>query len=123
MQDAEKLIRFGLEWDEAIVSNDVEKIAPFMADDWVIIGSNGITSKTEFLGWIESGALTHHTMTTEEPRTRIYGNSGFVSSRGISAGTWHGEHFELHEWQTSVYTKEQNGWKCVLTMLTPAEKK
>lgn len=120
--EEDDLIQFGMRWDEAIVSNDVTEIDKFMSDDWIIIGSTGITSKSSFLDVIESGVLTHSRMTAEEPRAKIYGNTGIVSSRGTSAGTWNGEPFELCEWQTSVFIKEQGEWKCVLTMLTPADK-
>lgn len=121
MNEEQKLIQFGIQWDDAIVSNNASGIGKFMSDDWVCIGSNGITPRASFLGWIQSGALTHNKMTTEEPRAKIYGNTGIISSRGISAGTWNGEPFELFEWQTSVFIKEHDKWKCVLTMLTPAE--
>jgi hypothetical protein len=119
--EEEKLIQFGISWDQAILSNDVSEISPFMSDDWVNVGSNGITTKETFLASIKSGSLTHHTMTTELPRAKIYNDTGIVTSRGISAGTWNGTPFELHEWQTSVYIRKVETWQCVLTMLTLTE--
>lgn len=67
---------------------------------------------------ISSGDLPE--MTTVEPRVKFYDNTGILTSRGISAGTWKGEPFRLDEWQTSVFLKEDDKWSCVITMLTSA---
>ena len=53
-----ELVIFGKQWDEAMVSNDVDEIEKFVSDDWVIIGTEGgITSKSAFLKGIKSGIL------------------------------------------------------------------
>ena len=107
-------------WDEAMVTNNANEIAKFMSDDWVIIGSDGITLKSTFLQWIISGTVTHNRMDSDEIKIKIYGVTGIVISRGTSAGTYNGENFSLYEWSTSVFTKTKGSWLCVLTMLTPA---
>ena len=123
MEAEEGLILFGKQWDEAMVSNNVEEIAKFMSDDWVIVGTEGgITSKSSFLEWIKSGDLTHRRMDSDEIRVKIYGNTGVVTSRGTSAGKYKGQPFNLYEWSTSVFIWQEEKWSCVLTMLTPAHK-
>jgi len=109
-------------WDEAIVSNDVIEIAKFMSEDWVITGSDGITTKSSFLELIKSGVLTHNRMDADESDIRVYGQTGIVISRGTSAGTYNGQPFEFYEWSTSVFIWEQGKWLCVSTMVTPAKK-
>ena len=37
-----------------MVANDADAIGRFMADDWIIIGSDGITDRATFLGVIKS---------------------------------------------------------------------
>jgi len=108
-------------WDEAMVGNDAGEIGKFMSDDWVIIGSDGITTKASFLESINSGALTHSRMDADEMHVKLYGNTGIITARGTSAGTYHGEKFSLYEWSTSVFIKNDGKWLCVLTMLTPAK--
>lgn len=55
-------------------------------------------------------------------RIRIYGNTAVATSRGTSAGNYMDVNFNLYEWSTSVFILEGVKWRCVLTMLTPAQK-
>ena len=119
-KEKQELIDFTTRWDEAMLSNDADEIAKFMSDDWVIIGSNGTTSKSSFLQEIISGSLTHNRMDSDELITRVYGETGIVISRGTSAGKYNGSDFSLYEWSTSVCLKKEGTWLCVATMLTPA---
>jgi ketosteroid isomerase-like protein len=122
MSSEESLIIFGRQWDEAIVSNDVEAISAFMSDDWIIVGTgSGVTTKQAFLEWISSGDVTHDRMESEEMRIKIYGDTGVVTSRGTSAGKYRGKPFKLFEWSTSVFIRKEGKWICVLTMITPAD--
>ena len=120
--EKQELLDFSTRWDEAMVSNDADEIAKFMSDDWKIIGSDGITSRSSFLELISSGSLTHNRMDSEETNISIFGNTGIVVSRGTSAGTYNRKSFSLYEWSTSVFIKARGKWLCVLTMLTPANK-
>ena len=113
---------FSTRWDEAMVSNDADEIGKFMSDDWKIVGSDGITSKSSFLQFISSGILTHNRMDSDETHIDVYGNTGILVSRGTSAGTYNGDNFSLYEWSTSVFIKTEGKWRCVITMLTPANK-
>lgn len=120
--EKQELLEFSKRWDEAMVKNDANEIAKFMSDDWKIIGSDGMTSKSSFLQFISSGILTHNRMDSDEANITIYGNTGIVVSRGTSAGVYNGNSFSLYEWSTSVFIKKEELWLCVLTMLTPASK-
>lgn len=112
------------QWDEAIAANDVSAIGKFMAAAWVIIGTEGgITTKQKFLDFIRSGDLQHTAMEFLDIRVMEYGITGIVTSKGTSSGTYKGEPFSYYEWSTNVFIKSAGAWRCVLTMLTPAEKK
>ena len=111
------------QWNQAIAANAVEEIGRYMSPDWVIIGTEGgIVSKSSFLEWVSSGDLVHSRMDFENLRIQIYGDTGVITARGTSAGTYKGEPFSFYEWATSVYIKQEGNWRCVLTMLTPAQK-
>jgi ketosteroid isomerase-like protein len=121
-QVVKELKQSGRQWDKAIAENDVLQIEKFMADEWVIVGTaGGITPKTNFLDYIRSGDLVHTRMDFEDIRVEVYENTGIVTSKGTSSGTYKGEPFSYYEWSTSVYTLQDGHWRCVLTMLTPAE--
>lgn len=118
--EEQDLINFATLWDEAIVSNDTDKISGFMSDDWVIVGSDGLKTKSTFLNLITLGTVTHNRMDSDELNIKIYGNTGIIVSRGTSAGTYNGHTFSLYEWSTSIFLKNEGQWLCILTMLTPA---
>jgi ketosteroid isomerase-like protein len=120
-KEENELAAFATHWDEAMEGNVVAEIGRYMADNWLIVGGNGITHRSEFLEHIASGELVHDRMEADEMHVRILGDTGTVIARGISAGYYKGEHFNLHEWSTSVFMRTQGQWKCVLTMLAPVE--
>jgi ketosteroid isomerase-like protein len=118
-----ELSRICRQWDQAIVANDVSAIGKFMAEDWVILGTEGgMTSKPNFLKLIESGDLQHNAMEFKDIRVVVYGNSAVVTSKGTSSGTYKGQPFSYYEWSTNVFINNKGEWSCVYTMLTPAEK-
>ena len=120
--EKQELLEFSKQWDEAMIGNDADEIAKFISDDWVIVASDGITSRSSFLELISSGILSHNRMDSDECTISIYGNTGVLVSRGTSAGTYNNEKFSLYEWSTNVFIKAEGKWRCVLTMLTPANK-
>jgi ketosteroid isomerase-like protein len=112
------------QWDKAIADNNLPEIEKYMADDWVIVGTEGgISPKSRFLDFIKSGDLLHNGMDFEDINIRVYENTGVVVSRGTSSGTYKGEGFSYFEWSTNVFIRKDEQWLCVLTMLTPAEGK
>jgi ketosteroid isomerase-like protein len=121
MNDEQALKKIGREWDAAIAKNDVDPIGKVMSDDWVIVGSDGITTKESFLQSIRVGDLVHAQMNFEDVHVKIQGDTGVVVSRGTSAGTYKGQPFSFHEWSTSTYVRDAGTWRCILTMLTPVK--
>jgi len=113
-----ELLQFGRDWDEAIAANDVERMSSYMDESWVIVGSGGITSKENFLASVRNGDLHHTKMDFEDVRVEVYGDTGIVTSKGVSAGNYKGHFFSSNEWTTSVYINKNGRWTCVLTMLT-----
>jgi ketosteroid isomerase-like protein len=116
-----ELMRLGRDWDKAIEANDVNEMSRYMDDSWVIVGSDGINSKENFLDLVRSGDLQHSKMDFEDLRVEIYDNTAVVTSKGTSAGTYKRMPFSFHEWTTSVFLKRNGNWVCVLTMIAPAK--
>ena len=102
-----------------MVTNDVDAIGRFIADDWLIIGSDGnVRDRAWLLTLIGDGRLTHHTMTTEDADVRIYGDAAVLVATGVSAGHFDGQPFEEHERQSNVFVRRDGEWRCVLTHLS-----
>jgi len=106
-------------WDRAMVENDAVAIGEFMAEEWVIIGSDGaMTDRLGFLVQISAGRLTHDVMTTEDVQVRVYDGVAVLVARGVSAGRFDGHAFREEERQSNVFVRRAGRWACVLTHLS-----
>jgi ketosteroid isomerase-like protein len=114
-----EMIALAADWDRAMIENDADAIGRYMADDWIIVGSDGsIGDKATFLELVKSGALTHDVMTSEDLLVRSYGDTAITVARGVSGGTFQGRAFHESERVSCVFVRQPAGWKCVLTHLS-----
>ena len=108
------------DFNRAMVSNDVVRISACVADDWVLVTPEaGVLPRSRILHVIETGELSHDTMTKEAGRVRVYGDVAVVTARGRNTGQYRGQRISADEWVTDVYRKVEGRWLCVLTHLTP----
>ena len=108
-------------FNEAMVSNDVVRIAGCISDDWVLVTPEvGPVSREGMLDAIATGRLTHDMMVKKLVRAKIYGDMAVVTARGQNTGTFRGEPIAADEWITDIYHRIDGRWRCVLTHLTPA---
>ena len=115
----EELVRVANEWDRAMVENDAEAIRRYMAEDWMIIGSDGsVGDKPTFLQLVESGTLSHDEMASDDINVRVHGDTAVVTARGVSGGKYQGQAFREVERSSCVFVKQQGQWRCVLTHLS-----
>ena len=108
-------------WDEALIANDPERVASFMTDDWVYIGPDGVTPKSDITAWIASGRLRHDRMTSGPDHVLHAGGTVVLTARKTSAGSWEGTPYTADEWITEVYVQTGVGWRCALSQKTPAD--
>jgi hypothetical protein len=102
-----------------MVLNDPQDIGRYMADDWVIVGSDGkMTDKAAFLAQVASGDLVHDVMESHDIEVRLYGDAALVLARGISGGRFRGRAFREYERSSSVFVRQMAGWCCVFTHLS-----
>ena len=72
------------DWDAAMIRNDAEEIGRYMAEDWILIGSDGRTiDRAAFLAVIESGELSHDVMESEDVQIRVYDSAAIVGERSL----------------------------------------
>ena len=119
--DAGELLAFVDAWAAAIVSNDAERIATFMADDWVIVSESGVSERVQFLDLVGSGALTHSAMDrVSDARIETYGDTAVVTARVTNTAHFDGRQFDADEWTTDVLVRRGGRWLCVLSHITAA---
>lgn len=114
------LCEVAAQWDRAMVTNDVGAIGAFMADEWVIVGTDGsVGGKERFLALVASGDLSHDVMETHDMDVRVYGDTAVAVARGVSGGQYRGDRFLLTERSSCVFVRRDGQWRCVLTHLSP----
>ena len=120
MSDSEQeLLMVVRDWDVAMVQNDADAIGRYMAEEWIIVGSDGSTSdKQTFLSLIREGILSHDVMRSDDPSVRVYGNAAVITALGVSAGMFQGRAFREVERQSNMFVREGLQWRCVLTHLS-----
>jgi ketosteroid isomerase-like protein len=115
----DELVAVTHEWDRAMVENDADAIGQYMADDWVIVGSDGrVGDRATFLALVRSGALSHDVMESHDLDIRLYGDTAVVLARGVSGGTYQGHPFREIERVSCVFVRTGGRWRCVLTHLS-----
>lgn len=109
------------DFNRAMVSNDVARIADCISDDWCLVTpEKGPVSRADLLAAIRSGVLSHDRMQKRVVRAKIYGDVALITGRGRNTGLFRGKPISADEWITDAYVKTGGRWVCVLTHLTPA---
>jgi ketosteroid isomerase-like protein len=118
------VLRLEKEFSQAIVNNDAAAVGQFLAGEWTILDPDGgIIDRARFLGMIESGALTHEMMDSEDTRVHVYGDTAIVTALTTSKGKFSGQPFTTQERATDIFVKQDGQWQCVLSQLTRFTKK
>jgi ketosteroid isomerase-like protein len=123
--DVDKVIAAQLGWARAITRNDVDDIAGYMTDEWVIVTSTGITTADQFLTMIKTGALSHTRMEPDDgpdgrPRVQVYGDTAVLTLRVVSTEVLGGQARDNDEWSTTVFVRRGGRWLAALTHLARA---
>ena len=104
---------------DAIVSNDADRIAACVGDEWRLVGEDGVTDRARFLDVVRSGALTHSMMrSVGDVDVRVYGGVGIVFARVVNTAHFGGRSFEADEWTTDVFSHRDGRWVCVHSHVT-----
>ncbi|HLA94915.1 MAG TPA: nuclear transport factor 2 family protein [Pyrinomonadaceae bacterium] len=123
-QVKQELLTLGAEWAEAMVANDAQRIGSFMADDWVIVSDRGLSTRQDFLSYVESGALTHSAFEMAgDARVKVYGDTAVMTIRVVNTAHFGGQQFDADEWATDVFVKRDGKWLCVHSHITAVDKK
>jgi ketosteroid isomerase-like protein len=108
-------------FNAAMVSNDVDRIAACITDDWLLVTPEvGPVPRERIIEVVRSGRLTHTTMTKVATHAAVVGDMAWITGRGQNTGTFDGAPIQADEYITDIYRRESDGWRCMLTHLTPA---
>lgn len=124
MTKEEAVLHAERDWCAALAANDLDGIARYMHDDWMLTGSDcNVLTKRTFIDLVRSGELSHSRMDVRESKAAVTGQSGLVIAEISTAGQYRGERFEQIERSTDLFVLQDGDWKCLLTYLQPLEEK
>lgn len=118
--DDEELQTFIHRWAEAIVANDTTRMEQFVTDDWMLVDKPGLIPRDAFHGVVASGQLRHDEMSHEVLHLKkITDDVAILVTQAHNSGSFDGQPMSADEWTSDVLLRTPDGWKCVLTQLTP----
>jgi uncharacterized protein (TIGR02246 family) len=118
--DATALRGFLYDWADAIAANDVERMATFVTDDWVLVDVGGQVTAGAFHEVVRNGTLRHDTMVHDITGIRhLSDDIAVIMTHCQNTGVYQGEPISADEWTTDIVIRTNDGWRCVLTQLTP----
>lgn len=121
--EEKQLKQIELDWNKAIEANDVESMAKYMSDEWVIFSGDGnIITKQTFLQFVKNGDLIHTQMDFQVLDVKVFDNTGIVMQKGTSSGNWKGQTFSNYEIASTVFIRQNHHWFAFQTMIAPASK-
>jgi len=110
-------------WLEALRRSDMAALNRIIADDFIIIGAEGmVRSKEQDLEPIRSGDLRFDSLTTEGVKVFVYGDTAVVTGIGIYKVNFKGRAANIRERFFDVYQKRKGQWKAIASRSTPGEK-
>jgi ketosteroid isomerase-like protein len=116
----DELTTFVHRWAEAIAANDVDRMERFVTDDWVLVDVGGQVTADTFHSLVRGGELSHDSMVHEITSLRLLGDEvAIITTHCSNTGSFQGSPITADEWTTDVVVRGQDGWRCVLTQLTP----
>jgi ketosteroid isomerase-like protein len=99
---------------QAQLGADATALERIYADDFIGIGPSGtVRNKTQVIADFTSGDLKFQSITTDDVRVRVYGNTAVETGRSTMVGQDKGKAVPRENRFTRVWVKQQRGWQLV----------
>ena len=107
-----EILKLEEKFAQAIIKNDVSAVEKILANDWIIVNSDGrVIDRARFLEVMKSSALTHEDMKSEDINVRIYGDTAVVTAITSTKGKYASNEFTTKERATDVFIKRKGEWQ------------
>jgi ketosteroid isomerase-like protein len=121
-KEEEELIALEHQWCEAYKQRDTQTLARLLAEDFIFTDDEGqVYNKPQYLDVVLQQNVTAYTL--EDIRTRQYGQTGIVNSRGEWKYTMNGNDASGEFRSTEVFVKQNGRWQAVAAQDTRIPKK
>jgi ketosteroid isomerase-like protein len=110
----ERIRKLDQERIQAQIHADAMALNRIYADDFIGIGPSGtVRTKPQVLADFTSHELTFQSITTDEVRIRVYGNTAVETGRTITVGQDKGKVVPRDNRFTRVWVRRQGRWRLV----------
>jgi ketosteroid isomerase-like protein len=120
-RSAEQVIReLDHERIQAQVNADATALERIYAADFIGVGPSGaVRTKSQVISDFTSGELKFQSITTDEVKVSIYGNTAVETGRSTMYGQDRGKAVPRDNRFTRVWVKQQGHWRLVLNHYSP----
>src|SRR5215470_2380960 len=99
---------------QAQIHADAEALERIYADDFIGVGPSGtVRTKPQVISDFTSGDLKFESITTDDVRVRVYGNSAVETGRSTMSGQDKGNAVPHETRFTRVWVKQHGRWRLV----------
>ena len=99
---------------QAQIGADAVALDRLYANDFIGIGPSGrVRTKPQVISDFTSGDLKFQSITTDDVRVRVYGNTAVETGRSIMSGQDNGKTVPRDNRFTRVWVKQQGRWRLV----------
>ena len=109
-----ELLKANLEYDAAILSNNVKTLERIFADEFVYTTPDGeVRDKAQQLAFTRSGDLKFESAQSSDVKVRVYGKTAVMTGQFNAKGTFKGKNIDVRERYTAVWVKQNGRWQLV----------
>ncbi len=110
----QEIRRLEREWFDSYVRGDRAAFDRIVADDAVFTYGNGsVGNKSEAIGEIKAPADPSYSLTADDIKVRVYGNTAIVTGIVIEKGTFNGRSINSRSRYTDVWVRRSGRWQVV----------
>ena len=109
-------------WVDALKRSDMTALTRIIADDFVLLESNGkLLNREQDLEPIKSGDLIFQSLTTDDVKVFVYGETAVVTGHGVYQITYKGKASTIRERFFDVYQKRKGQWQVIASRPMPSQ--
>jgi ketosteroid isomerase-like protein len=99
---------------KAMQDNDLQTLAPLLADDLVYTHSSGVAdTKAAYLEALRSGKTRYHSAASQTMSVRVYGETALINGRVKVTVESNGQKNDLHLSYLDVWVRRGGNWQMV----------
>jgi ketosteroid isomerase-like protein len=120
MSTTDELRELDRAWVRAEIDADVPALAALATDDFVLVGPAGFAlDKAAWLGRYAGGDLHTHTLSFQDPQTRIYSEAAVSVGRFVQRAEYRGRTVDGEFRATRIAVRDSSGWRVGGLHLSP----